>query len=52
MRNLVLAATLALAPPAHADGERAGDFDYYVLALSWVRGVRAGLLAPGVACAT
>jgi ribonuclease T2 len=35
MRNLVLAATLALAPPAHADGERAEDFDYYVLALSW-----------------
>ena len=25
----------ALAGPAAADGERAGDFDYYVLALSW-----------------
>ena len=35
MRNLVLAAALALAPPAHAEGEMAGDFDYYVLALSW-----------------
>lgn len=29
------AATLALSTPAWAEGERAGDFDYYVLALSW-----------------
>jgi ribonuclease T2 len=39
MRNLVAAAALCLAaglaPPAHADGEAAGDFDYYVMALSW-----------------
>ena len=26
---------LALAAPAHAEGDRAGDFDYYVLSLSW-----------------
>ncbi|MGQ0567143.1 MAG: ribonuclease T2 family protein [Gemmobacter sp.] len=26
---------LALAAPAYAEGERAGDFDYYVAALSW-----------------
>ncbi|RMD94337.1 MAG: ribonuclease T [Alphaproteobacteria bacterium] len=26
---------IAAALPARADGERAGDFDYYVLALSW-----------------
>lgn len=31
---LILLATL-FALPARADGERAGDFDYYVLALSW-----------------
>ncbi len=31
---LLLAATL-YAAPAHADGEAAGDFDYYVLSLSW-----------------
>jgi ribonuclease T2 len=31
----VLLLLLALAPPAHAEGERAGDFDYYVMALTW-----------------
>ena len=31
---LLLAATL-YAAPSHADGEAAGDFDYYVLSLSW-----------------
>lgn len=39
MRKLIVAATLAivtaLALPLHAKGERAGDFDYYVLSLSW-----------------
>jgi ribonuclease T2 len=30
---LLIAAVLT--PPALAEGERAGDFDYYVLALSW-----------------
>lgn len=35
MRKLIVAAAMALSSPAHADGERAGDFDYYVLALSW-----------------
>jgi ribonuclease T2 len=34
MRGL-LPLLLALAAPAFADGERAGDFDYYVLSLSW-----------------
>jgi ribonuclease T2 len=34
MRGLLLV-FLALAAPAFADGERAGDFDYYVLSLSW-----------------
>ena len=33
MRSLVLWVFLAL--PAFADGERAGDFDYYVLSLGW-----------------
>jgi ribonuclease T2 len=33
MRGLVLAALMAT--PAFAEGERAGDFDYYVMALSW-----------------
>lgn len=28
-------AMLFLALPAHAQGERAGDFDYYVMSLSW-----------------
>lgn len=32
---LVLLAALCLNPGARAEGERAGDFDYYVLALSW-----------------
>jgi ribonuclease T2 len=27
--------SLLLAAPARAEGERAGDFDYYVMALSW-----------------
>ena len=31
----VLLLLLALARPAHAEGERAGDFDYYVMALTW-----------------
>ena len=38
MRKLILAlglALISLANTAHADGERAGEFDYYVLALSW-----------------
>lgn len=35
MRGWLMAAMLLLAPPAHADGERAGDFDYYVMSLSW-----------------
>jgi ribonuclease T2 len=30
-----LGLALAAAPAAWAEGERAGDFDYYVLALSW-----------------
>jgi ribonuclease T2 len=33
MRGLVLAALMA--SPAYAEGERAGAFDYYVMALSW-----------------
>ncbi|MFM2390373.1 MAG: hypothetical protein RLZZ437_1928 [Pseudomonadota bacterium] len=37
IRRLSLAAVLApaLVTPALADGEAAGDFDYYVMALSW-----------------
>lgn len=35
MRSLCLALCLALPLPAHAAGERAGEFDYYVMALSW-----------------
>lgn len=31
----VLAVATALALPTHAEGERAGDFDHYVLSLSW-----------------
>ena len=31
----VLAVATALALPTHAEGERAGDFDLYVLSLSW-----------------
>lgn len=32
---LCIAALVAWAAPARSEGERAGDFDYYVLALSW-----------------
>ena len=37
MRQIIaiLLALVFLAPAVRADGERAGDFDYYVLALSW-----------------
>lgn len=39
MRKRIVSALLGLvlliAPPAMAEGERAGDFDYYVLSLSW-----------------
>ncbi|WP_431297933.1 ribonuclease T2 family protein [Tabrizicola sp. BL-A-41-H6] len=36
MRRMLLALVAALwAGPALADGERAGDFDYYVMSLSW-----------------
>lgn len=35
MRWAVLAAALTTASPLWADGEKAGDFDYYVMALSW-----------------
>ena len=37
MRHLVSAILLSAlcAAPVHADGERAGVFDYYVMALSW-----------------
>ncbi len=31
----ILFTLLCLALPAHADGERAGYFDYYVMSLSW-----------------
>ena len=31
----VLLLLLALALPAHAEGEQAGDFDYFVMALTW-----------------
>lgn len=31
----ILLAFGVFAPAAHADGDRAGDFEYYVLALSW-----------------
>ncbi len=31
----ILLVALTLASPLHANGERAGDFDYYVLSLSW-----------------
>lgn len=34
-RMLLVLAALCLALPARAEGERAGDFDYYVMALSW-----------------
>jgi len=32
---LVLCALLLQSAPARAEGERAGDFDYYVMSLSW-----------------
>ena len=35
MRALLVGLCLCLAAPVHAEGERAGDFDYYVLSLSW-----------------
>jgi ribonuclease T2 len=36
MRKLIVSVfALLLSVPAYADGERAGDFDYYVMALSW-----------------
>ncbi|MBL4928888.1 ribonuclease T2 family protein [Fuscibacter oryzae] len=36
MRRLALAlAAFCFAAPAWAEGERAGDFDYYVMSLSW-----------------
>lgn len=36
IKRLICAALIALSPaPLLADGEPAGDFDYYVLALSW-----------------
>ncbi len=37
MRSIlaILLAAAFITPPAHAEGDRAGDFDYYVLALSW-----------------
>lgn len=36
MRRMLFAlAVLCLTAPARAEGERAGDFDYYVMALSW-----------------
>lgn len=33
--TVILVITTTLALPLHAEGERAGDFDYYVLSLSW-----------------
>jgi ribonuclease T2 len=35
MRLILALLTALLSAPASADGERAGDFDYYVLSLSW-----------------
>ncbi|MEP0990917.1 MAG: ribonuclease T2 [Tateyamaria sp.] len=36
MRALkILLLTALMSAPAHAEGDRAGEFDYYVLALSW-----------------
>lgn len=34
----LLAALILVPPPAGAEGERAGDFDYYILSLSWSPG--------------
>lgn len=31
----LMATLIALTTPLHAEGERAGEFDYYVVALSW-----------------
>lgn len=33
--RMLFALLIAFAGPASADGEKAGDFDYYVLSLSW-----------------
>ncbi|SOB93079.1 ribonuclease T2 [Rhodobacter sp. JA431] len=38
MRVLAIACAALLAMPAWAEGEQAGDFDYYVLSLSWAPG--------------
>ena len=35
MRRLTLILLICLTGPLRADGEKAGEFDYYVLALSW-----------------
>jgi ribonuclease T2 len=36
MRKLIVSVlALCLAAPAQAEGEKAGDFDYYVMSLSW-----------------
>lgn len=35
MRALLLVIVLLLASPLAADGEKSGEFDYYVMALSW-----------------
>ncbi|AHM03094.1 Ribonuclease T2 family protein [Roseibacterium elongatum DSM 19469] len=36
MRNIVMAALMAVCPAmSMAEGDRAGEFDYYVLSLSW-----------------
>ena len=35
MRGLIAVILLAFTGPAWAEGERAGDFDYYVMSLSW-----------------
>ncbi len=35
MALLAMAFMAVFAPTAHAEGERAGDFDYYVMSLSW-----------------
>jgi ribonuclease T2 len=35
LRSITLAAALSAAAPAFAEGEAAGAFDYYVMALSW-----------------
>jgi len=34
-KGAFLGLALCLCAPAHADGDKAGDFDYYVAALSW-----------------